>query len=299
MRVHVTGASGFIGSALVPALAAAGHEVVRLVRRPSRGPGERSWDPGRDLDPGVLVGADAVVHLAGASIDAGRWTRERKARILETRTGPTRRLADVIARGSSARTLICASGVGIYGDRGDEVLTESSAPGGGFLAHVVRDWEAAAEPARAAGKRVVHVRSGLVMGTQGGALAKMIPLFRFGLGGSLGSGRQWVSWIALADHVRVVMRALEDESLDGPINAVAPNPIPQRAFAQAIGRALRRPAFLPAPRWALRIVLGEMADELLLYSQRAVPARLSAAGHRFAFPEIDSAFAAVLRTREG
>jgi uncharacterized protein (TIGR01777 family) len=293
MRVVVTGSSGFIGSALVPALAEAGHEVVRLVRRAPRAPDERAWNP-EVVDPDLLAGADAAVHLAGERIDQ-RWTAAGKERIRASRVGPTRHLAEAIARAAPPRpSLICASGIGIYGDRADAVLTETSPPGEGFLADVVRAWEAAADPARAAGARVVHVRSGLVLGARGGALGKMLPLFRAGLGGPLGSGRQWVSWIGLADHVRVVVRALEDPNIEGPINAVAPNPVRQKAFAAALGRALRRPAWLPAPPWALRLVLGEMADELLLYSQRAVPARMTSAGFTFLFADIESALAAIL-----
>lgn len=298
MRVLVTGASGLVGSALVPALAAAGHEVARLVRRAPRVPGEFAWDPARGtLDEGALEGTRAVVHLAGESIAGGRWTARRRAAIRDSRVLSTGLLARAIgARRAASATLVCASGVGFYGDRGDEVLTDTSGPGGGFLAAVVRDWEAAAEPAWRAGARVVHLRFGMVLAREGGALAPLARLFRLGLGGPLAGGRQWVSWIARDDLVAVVVRALEDDRLSGPVNAVAPTPVPQKEFARALGRVLRCPSWLPTPGFAPRLVLGEMARELLLFSQRAVPGRLMEVGHAYRHPFVQDALIATLRS---
>lgn len=298
MRVLVTGAGGLVGSALVPALAAAGHDVVRLVRRTPRRSDEFAWDPaGGALDERALEGIGAAVHLAGESIAAGRWTARRRAAIRASRVLSTRLLAAALAaRHRAAATLVCASGVGVYGDRGDEILTEASAPGGGFLAGVVRDWEAAAEPARQAGARVVHLRFGMVLAREGGALVPLVRLFRFGLGGPLAGGRQWVSWIARDDLVSVIVRSLEDDRLQGPVNAVAPGPVPQQDFARALGRVLGRPSRLPTPGFAPRLVLGEMARELLLFSQRAVPARLRECAYSFRHPDVEGALRHVLHS---
>jgi len=300
MRVVVTGAGGLVGSALVPALAAAGHEIVRLVRRAPRAADEREWAPDVDrLDAGALDGADAVVHLAGESIAAGRWTATRKVRILESRTRSTRLLASTLARNSGGpRALICASGVGYYGDRGDEVLSESSGSGGGFLAEVVRAWEEAAAPAAAAGVRVVQVRTGMVV-ARGGALGPLVPLYRAGLGGPVAGGRQWVSWIALADIVAIYRAAIERGDLAGPINGVSPNPLRQSDFARVLGRVLKRPAWMPTPAFALRLVLGEMARELLIFSQRAIPSRLAALGHAFRYPDLGAAIEVILKDADG
>jgi hypothetical protein len=291
MRVLVTGARGLVGSALVPALAAAGHRVTRLVRARPRGSDEYRWDPTAGLlDPAAVADCQAVIHLAGESIAAGRWTRRRKVRMRESRMAGTRLLAGAIARLLPApRVMLCASAVGYYGDRGDDVLDESSGPGSGFLAELARDWEAAAEPAARAGIRVVHLRLGMVLSRDGGALPRLILPFRFGLGGRLGSGRQWVSWIERGDLVAAFALALEASHLSGPVNAVAPNPLPQADFARVLGRALGRPAWLATPAWALRLALGEMAEELILASQRAVPARLLAAGLEFRRPTLQLA----------
>lgn len=296
MRVIVTGAGGLIGGALVPALVADGHEVTRLVRRAARTPDEIAWLPERGaLDPAAFAGRDAVVHLAGESIAAGRWTPARKAAIRDSRVVTTRRLAEALAApGAAPRTLVCASAVGYYGDRGDLELAEASGPGEGFLAGVVRDWEEAAEPATRAGVRVVHLRQGLVLAREGGALGPLLRLFRLGLGGPLGSGNQWVSWITLADLVDVIRRALADRDLRGAVNAVAPAPVRQREFARTLGRTLGRLSWLPTPALALEVALGEMGRELLLFSQRVIPGRLAAAAHTFRHPSLASGLGAVL-----
>jgi uncharacterized protein (TIGR01777 family) len=291
MRILVTGSTGLVGSALVRELTAAGHRVLRLVRTPPQSADDVHWDPaaGR-LDTAKLHDLEAVVHLAGESIAEGRWDAAKKARIRDSRVVGTSFLAESLALlPQLPKALVCASAVGYYGDRGDEVLREDSAPGTGFLADVCRAWEAAADPARAAGIRVVHLRLGVVLAKQGGALAKMLPPFRWGLGGRLGPGTQYMSWIALDDLVAILRRAIEDANYAGPINAVAPEAVTSAQFARVLGKVLRRPAFLPAPAAAIRLLLGEMADALLLSSARVEPARLSALGYRFAFPSLEGA----------
>ncbi len=298
MKVLVTGASGFVGSALVPFLAGEGHFVVRLVRTaPAPGRGDVVWDPARGvIDLDAIEGLDAAIHLAGASIAASRWTPEAKRRIRESRVGGTRMLCDSFARlVRPPKTLVCASAVGYYGDGGHAVLREDSPPGAGFLAQVCRDWEAAPELAKRKGIRVVQLRIGMVLSARGGALAQMLPIFRAGLGGRVGSGEQYVSWIALDDLVGAVDHAVRTESLEGPVNAVAPNPVTNREFAQMLGRVLGRPAVVPAPAFAVRLVLGEMADELLLASARVVPDRLLLSGYKFRYPELGGALRHLLR----
>ncbi|MFV1959207.1 MAG: TIGR01777 family oxidoreductase [Planctomycetota bacterium] len=289
-RVLVTGSHGGIGRALVPFLRARGWKVVPLVRGP-RGEGDAWWDPERGaIDLGAAGPLHAVVHLAGENAAAGRWTARRRARIRESRVAGTRFLAEVLAAlAERPAVLVSVSATGIYGDRGGEVLDESSAPGAGFLAEVVLGWEAAADPARAAGIRVVHPRLGMVLDPAAGALAKMIGPFRWGLGGRLGSGRHFVPWIAIDDVLEVFALALEEPVLEGPMNAVAPETITNREFTRALARALHRPAFLPVPPWALRLALGAMADEMLLASQRVRPARLEAAGYRFRHATVEEA----------
>ena len=295
MLIAVTGSTGLVGGALAPRLAAGGHRVVRLVRSTTTAllPGERavSWDPDAGaIDSTGLVGVEAVVHLAGESIASGRWTEARKRRIRASRVGSTRLLAEALARlARPPRVLVAASATGYYGDRGDEVLREDSAPGRGFLASVCREWEAAAEPAARRGIRVVHLRIGLVLSRDGGALAALLTPFRLGAGGPVGSGAQWWSWITLDDLVGAILHALVTEPLAGPVNAVAPNPVTNREFAKTLGRVLRRPALLPLPAFAARLVLGEMAGALLLASARVVPARLQATGYAFREPVLEGA----------
>lgn len=297
MRVAVTGAGGLIGRPLVASLAASGHDVRRWVRRTPRGPDELAWDPAAGkLDRAALEGVDAVVHLAGESIAGGRWTAARRAAIRDSRVRSTRLLADAIAAlARPPRVFVSASAIGIYGDRGDAWLDETSAPGEGFLADVGREWEAAAAPAAAAGVRVAHPRTGIVLAGAGGALGAMLPLFRLGLGGPLGNGRQWWSWISLPDMVATLLHALGRDDVVGPFNAVAPAPATCGAFARALGATLGRPALLPAPAFALRLVLGrDQADELLLASARVRPTVLERTGFKFAHPELAGALRAVL-----
>jgi uncharacterized protein (TIGR01777 family) len=290
--IVVSGSSGLVGSSLVPFLTSGGHRVVRLVRRaPTQG--EIQWDPGGGrVDTGQLEGIDAVVHLAGANIGA-RWTTARKRSIRDSRVRGTRLLSEALSRlARPPRVLVSASAVGIYGNRGDEILTESSsiAPGrSDFLVEVAREWEAATEPARAAGIRVVLLRSGLVLSTTGGVLGRMLPPFRMGLGGRLGSGHQWMSWIAIDDALGVILHALMTGDLSGPVNATAPNPVTNQEFAATLARVLGRPALLPVPAAALRLAFGEMADVALLGSARAIPARLVQSGYQFRHPQREEA----------
>jgi uncharacterized protein len=291
MRVAVTGSSGLIGSALVSLLSGGGHEVVQLVRRPAHDGGERLWAPA-DPDPGLLDGIDAVVHLAGHPI-AGRFTARHKEAVVSSRVGPTRRLSELARDGM---TFVCSSAVGFYGpDRGSEVLTESSPRGRGFLADLVADWEAATLPATSAGARVVNLRTGIVQSRRGGALKVMYPLFAAGLGGRIGSGSQWMAWIAIDDMLDVIVRALTDDRLSGPVNAVAPNPVTNRDYANTLARVLRRPALLPVPAFGPRLLLGgEGATEFALAGQRAIPERLIEVGHSFRHPDLEGALRHVL-----
>jgi len=291
MRILISGASGLIGSALVPYLEGAGHTLTRLVRRPQRGPRERTWDPAVGvLDPAVLESVDAVINLSGEDLATGRWTAARKRSLWDSRVHSTNLLASAIALATpKPQVMINSSGVGFYGDRGDDVLTEDGAPGTGFLPRLAQAWEAAADPARAAGTRVVAMRMGVVLAAHGGALAKMLVPFRYGAGGRFGNGRAWWTWIALEDVLAATSFALENPALVGPVNLVAPEPLRNVDFVRALGRVLHRPALVPAPAFALRALLGEMADAALLASTRAVPRRLLDAGFRHRFPEIEDA----------
>jgi uncharacterized protein (TIGR01777 family) len=295
-----------LGAALLPHLAERGHHVVRLVR-PGRETGSAAtgaptrsipWDPDRGLlDPAALRGIDAVVHLGGVSIAGGRWTAERKQAIFDSRVRSTLLLAERIASTPASerpRVFVVVSASGYYGNRGDAALDESSPPGEGFLPDVCRAWEEAAGPAARAGVRVAHPRLGMVLARQGGALAAMLLPFRLGLGGPMGSGRQWWPWISIADAVAILARLVEDDSISGPVNAAAPEPVTSGGFARALGRALHRPAILPVPAFAVRILLGEMAEGLLLASAKLVPDRLARARFTFQHPRLDDALAAAL-----
>jgi uncharacterized protein (TIGR01777 family) len=296
VKVVVTGASGLIGSALVLSLRSDGHDVVRLVRHIALAPDEANWDPAhRLLDPSLLAGSDAVVHLAGAGVGDKRWSDAYQQTILASRVDGTSTLAEALATlDSPPGVLVSASAVGFYGDRGDDVLDESASLGSGFLADVVRQWEACTAPASDAGVRVVHIRSGLVLAADGGVLGKTLPLFKLGLGGRLGSGRQWMPWIALPDEVAAIRFLLETSSMSGAVNLSAPAPVRNSEYTHAVGRAVRRPTLAPVPRFALRAALGGFADEGALASQRAVPRRLLDAGFEFSYRTLDAALTALL-----
>jgi uncharacterized protein len=285
MNVLISGSTGLVGTSLIPLLTTGGHEAIRLVRSKSRSPSKEMvhWDPeSGHIDPEGLEGLDAVVHLAGENIAGGRWTSARKSRILDSRVKGTRLLCESLARAARPpKVVVCASAIGFYGDRGDEELTESSASGTGFLAEVCREWEAAAEPARAKGIRVVHLRFGVILSPAGGALAKMLLPFKMGVGGIVGSGRQYMSWITLDDAVETILHALATDALSGPVNVVAPNPVTNREFTKTLGRVLSRPTIFPMPAFAARLAFGEMADELLLASARVLPNRLRDTAYRF------------------
>lgn len=289
MRVVVAGSSGLIGSALVEHLRAGGHGVRRLVRRTARSAEEISWDPdaGR-LDPGELTGADAAVNLGGAGVGARRWTDAHRRTIVQSRTRPTALLARAMAQSSDGpRILLQGSAVGFYGDRDDEVLTEASSGGSGFLADVVRAWEDASAPAAEAGIRVAHLRTGIVMSRSGGSFGRLLPLLRLGVGGPLGSGRNHWPWITLVDEVRAIEHLLATE-VSGAVNLVGPDPQPQGEVVRAVARELRRPALVAVPRIALRVVVGQFADDILA-SQRALPEVLLGSGFTFRHPDVASA----------
>src|ERR1019366_6133301 len=288
MRILISGASGFIGNALRPALAAAGHTSAALVRRASAGD-ELQWNPAQPLDPQKLAGFDAIVHLAGKSI-SGRWSEKFKREVRESRVLGTKTLATAAAESYRStglpRTFIAASATGYYGNRTDEDLTEDSQPGSGFLSQVCEEWETATHSAAETGVRVVNLRIGVVLAKHGGALQAMLPAFRLGLGGPIGDGRQYMSWITLDDVVGAFVFTLTNESLHGPVNAVAPQAVRNSEFVRAVGRALHRPAFFPLPAFVVRTVFGEMGEALLLGSARVRPAQLAAAGYTYHHPEL-------------
>jgi uncharacterized protein (TIGR01777 family) len=291
MKVLVTGSTGLIGGALVPLLTTGGHAVTRLVRRGAPHSADTvAWDPGAGtIDAAGLDGLDAVVHLAAESI-FGRWTAAKKARIHDSRVDGTRLLAQTLSGlARPPKTLIAASAIGYYGDRADDVVDEESAPGAGFLADVCREWEAATQPAAQRGIRVVNLRFGVVLSPAGGSLVTMLPPFRFGAGGPIGGGNQYMSWIAIDDAIGAVLHALTTPALSGPVNAVAPSPAQNRDFARTLGRVLSRPAVLPLPAFAVKLAFGEMGEELLLASTRVEPQRLKDSDYPFRFPELEPA----------
>jgi uncharacterized protein len=304
MKILVTGSTGLVGTALVSKLAGAGHTVCRLMRPESAArqgsPGgfDVAWNPATGELGGAGVSADAVVNLSGSSIAEGRWSAGRKALLRSSRLDTTRALVAALAKmNARPSVLISASAIGIYGSRGDEVLTEESTIGSDFLAALAKDWEAEALKAEALGIRVVLARFGIILERHGGALAKMMLPFKFGAGGKIGSGRQWMSWVTLEDTVEILRVALENAAVRGPVNVVAPNAVRNDEFTKHLATAMRRPALFPAPAFALRLALGEMADALLLSSQRVTPQKLQHLGYRFLHPDLASALLAVLSPR--
>lgn len=296
MNVLMTGSSGLIGSALAPFLGGRGHGVRRLRRTPSDAADETSWDPSDGtFANGALEGIDAVVHLAGENIAGGRWTATQKARIRESRVNGTRRLCQALAGlESPPKVLVSASAIGFYGDRGDEILDESAPVGSGFLPEVCQEWEAATSPARDRGIRVVSLRVGIVLSPDGGALGQMLLPFKMGLGGVLGAGDQYMSWIALDDLLGIFLKGLTDGSMAGAVNAVAPGAVTNREFTKTLGSVLKRPTIFPMPAFVARLAFGEMADALLLASTRVDPRVLQNEGYAFAYPELEGALRRVL-----
>ena len=290
MKVLIAGASGLVGSALIPALEVDGAEVTRLVRT-SAGAGEIEWHPNNDqIDATTLEGFDAVINFAGENIAGGRWTDEQKRKIHDSRVNGTHLLSEAIASlKHPPKIFLCASATGIYGDRGDEILDEQSDSGGGFLAGVCREWERATEPAVAAGVRTVNLRFGPILAREGGMLAKLLTPFKMGMGGKVGSGKQYISWVAIDDVVNTVKLALKDESIRGPLNIVSPHPVTNEEFTKTLGHVLSRPTALAMPAFAVRLAFGEMADEMLLTSQRVIPKKLNDVGYEFQHPELEGA----------
>jgi len=297
MTILLTGASGMLGTAIGSALKRRGVRLLILVRREPKGQYELRWDPasGRLDEPERLEGLDAAVHLSGASVASQRWTESYKREMAESRVASTRFLSETLAAlRQPPPVLVKASAVGFYGNRGDEILDEDSTAGRGYFPELCTAWEAAARPAVDAGIRVVHLRFGMVLGRDGGAMARLAPLFRLGLGGRLGNGRQWMSWISEEDAVAAALFAVDNPALSGPVNLAAPQPVTNADFTRELARAVHRPALLPAPAFALRLALGAMADEALLASTRAVPNRLTQAGFAFSHPTLPQALAAAL-----
>ena len=293
MKILVTGSSGLIGSALLPALHTAGHDVIRLVRIPTQSAGTIIlWDPKTKdiLDKQRLEGLDAVVHLAGESLSTHNWTPEKKARIRNSRVQGTHFLSETLSNlAHKPRVFLSASAVGFYGNRGNEPLRETSQPGTGFLSSVCRDWETVTGHAADAGIRVVLLRLGMVLSPEGGALAKMLPVFRAGFGSRMGSGRQYMSWISIEDTVRAIQHLLQNESVSGPVNIVSPQPATNAEFTALLNRLLKRPGFLPVPAFALRLFFGEIAQDILLSSSRALPEKLGKSGFNFLHPDLETA----------
>ena len=295
MKILIGGSHGLVGTALIKSLETMGHEVFRLVRYAPHSKTEVEWSPDRySIALARIEGFDAVVNLAGESI-AERWTDEKKRRIRESRVKGAKLLGDALANLTvRPKTFICASAIGYYGNRGDEILTESSAPGDDFLADVCQKWEEATALATEKGIRVVNTRFGVILDTEGGALKKMLPPFRMGVGGKIGSGKQWMSWIALDDVVGGIQFALANDSIKGPVNFVAPNPVTNAEFTKTLGQALSRPTLFPMPGFAVKLLFGEMGEALLLGSERVAPKRLTAEGYEFRFSQLEPALAHIL-----
>jgi uncharacterized protein (TIGR01777 family) len=296
MKILIGGSHGLVGTALIKSLETNGHEVFRLVRYAPHSKTEVEWSPDRySIALARIEGFDAVVNLAGESIAVGRWTDEKKRRIRESRVKGTKLLGDALANLTvRPKTFICASAIGYYGNRGDEILTESSAPGDDFLADVCQKWEEATALATEKGIRVVNTRFGVILDTEGGALKKMLPPFRMGVGGKIGSGKQWMSWIALDDVVGGIQFALANDSIKGPVNFVAPVPVTNAEFTNTLGQALSRPTLFPMPGFAVKLLFGEMGEALLLGSERVAPKRLIAEGYEFRFSQLEPALAHIL-----
>jgi uncharacterized protein (TIGR01777 family) len=289
VKIAIAGASGLIGSALIPELEQDGHEIFRLVRNTPR-VNEIEWHPNQDsIDPHKLDDFDAIINLAGENVGDGRWTEDKKRKIHDSRVHGTHLISEAIAKlEKKPRVFLCASATGIYGDRGDETLDEQSESGGGFLAGVCREWEKATEPAHRAGVRVVNLRFGPILAREGGMLEKMLMPFKMGLGGKIGSGKQLISWVAIEDAVAVIRLALNDESMRGPLNVVSPRPVTNERFTKTLGDVLNRPTLMAMPAFAARLAFGEMADEMLLASQRVVPKRLNAVGFQFQYADLET-----------
>src|SRR5579863_3691598 len=294
-KILISGSSGLIGSTLIPALKSGGYDITCLVRGTASRKDQIQWDPAQPLVPESVSGFDAVVHLAGESI-VGRWTEAKKRRIRESRVQGTLRLAEALAQTAQRpRVLISASAIGYYGDRGEETLREDSSSGRGFLPEVCREWEAATEAAAKAGIQTVQVRFGLVLSRSGGALQKMLPPFRMGIGGNMGNGRQWWSWIDIDDLIGAVQHVIKTEALRGPVNVVGPNPLTNAEFTKTLASVLSRPAILPMPAFAARLAFGQMGDELLLGSQKVEAAKLADSGYVFQKPDLRLALEAILK----
>jgi len=291
MKIAIAGASGLVGSALINALVAEGTAITRLVRGAPKS-GEIEWHPNQyQLNSQMLEGFDVIVNLAGESVAGSRWTDDQKRKIRDSRVSGTNLLSEAIARMSAKPSaFICASATGIYGDRDDEILDEQSESGGGFIAGVCREWEKACEPAIKAGVRVVNLRLGPVLARTGGMLAKLLTPFKMGMGGKVGSGKQYISWVALDDVVSAIKLAISDQSIRGPLNIVSPNPVTNEEFTRTLGHVLNRPTALAVPAFAARLAFGEMADEMLLASQRVTPKKLLQANFTFQYPDLESAF---------
>lgn len=290
MKILVSGSHGLVGKALIGSLESSGHEVLRLVRSTPK-PGEIEWHPNQDaMDEARLEGFDVVINLAGENVAGGRWTEDQKRKIHDSRVNGTHLLSEAMAKlAKRPRVFLCASATGFYGDRDDEVLDEHSDSGGGFLAGVCREWEQATEPAANAGVRVVNLRFGVILSREGGMLAKLLTPFKMGMGGKVGSGKQFISWVAIDDAISAINLALNDETFRGPLNVVAPNPVTNEVFTKTLGHVLSRPTALAMPAFAARLAFGEMADEMLLASQYVVPKRLTDAGFQHEYPELEGA----------